>query len=89
MPGEGRVLLVHLVRTGGGNDLAHKVATPVAEPQPNEPSWPGKELVMVVAHQSALGRSGGGHYFSFFQVTSLVRPFLESGELAGELSQVK
>ena len=51
--GQGRVLLVHLVRTGGGNDLAHKVATPVAEPQPNEPSWPGKELVMVVAHQSA------------------------------------
>jgi hypothetical protein len=40
----------------------------VAEPQPNEPSWPGKELVMVVAHQSVLGRSGGGHYFSFFRV---------------------
>ena len=71
LPGEGRVLLVHLVRTGGGNDLAHKVATPVAEPQPNEPSWPDKELVMVVAHQSVLGRSGGGHFISFFRVQGI------------------
>ena len=63
VPGQGEVLLVQLVRTGGGGN---KVTTAVASPPPNDPSWPGKELVMVVAHSGTGALDSPSHYFSFF-----------------------
>ena len=66
MPSQGRVLLVQLVRIGGGNDVANKVSTALARPLPNDPCWPGKELVMVVAHSGTGAANTASHYFSFF-----------------------
>ena len=66
VPGLGEVLLVQLVRVGGGNNAANKVTTALARPQANDPNWPGKELVMVVAHSGTGALNSPSHYFSFF-----------------------
>ena len=65
VPSPGRVLLVELVRVGGG---ANKVTTAVDEPQPNDPNWPNMELVMVVAHEGSGAINTPSHWFSFFLV---------------------
>ena len=70
MPSQGRVLLVQLVRSGsggGGNNLANKVTTAIADPGAEDQYWPGKELVMVVAHSGTGAINTASHYFSFFQ----------------------
>ena len=65
VPGPGRTLLVELVRVGAG---ANKVTTAVAAPQPNDPNWPNKQLVMVVAHEGSGAINTPSHWFSFFLV---------------------
>ena len=65
VPSEGRVLFVQLVRIGGGSDIANKVSTAIARPLANDPCWPGKELVMVVAHSGTGAANTASHYFSF------------------------
>jgi hypothetical protein len=69
---QGRVLFVELVRTGlvRGN-MANKVCTPIAEPQPNDQNWQRKELVMVVAHSGTGALLSPSHYFSFFCMNSV------------------
>jgi len=64
VPAQGRVLLVQLVRTGGGN-MTNKVTTAITRTQANDPSWPRKGLVMVVAHSGTGDRNTASHYFSF------------------------
>ena len=66
VPDQGEVLLVQLVRTGGGRDPGNKVTTAIARPPANDPSWPGKELVMVVAHSGTGALNSPSHFFSFF-----------------------
>ena len=46
----GQVMLLHLARdiTGAGV----KVLTPVNEPQPNQPEWPGLAMKAVLAHSA-------------------------------------
>ena len=66
MPSQGRVLLVQLVRSGGGGG-ANKVTTAIADPGAEDQYWPGKEVVMVVAHSGTGASNTASHYFSFFR----------------------
>ena len=61
-----RLLMVHLVRLGQHGGV--KVTTPVAEPQPNDPNWAGKEVRMVAVHQGTGQLNSPSHWFSFFCV---------------------
>ena len=67
MPSQGRVLIVQLVRSGGGNNIANKVTTAIADPGADDQYWPGKEVVMVVAHSGTGASDTASHYFSFFR----------------------
>ena len=66
MPSQGRVLLVQLVRSGGGSNISNKVTTAIANPGEDDQYWPGKQLVMVVAHSGNGASDSASHYFSFF-----------------------
>ena len=66
LPTPGRLFMVQLVRAGHYG--AAKVTTSIAEPQPNDQNWAGKEVRMVVAHQGTGLLNSPSHWFSFFRV---------------------